>query len=206
MALDQGVFTKLPGFEETAARIAFSQSIDLHTLAIFCPDPRANGIPAAVAHEFGDVWPGEAIRDESGAKVGATTNLGLMITVGGRAVDALRTITTLNHMLGLQNVVVVHHTFCGTTAFTPDGLLQGFQHDHGKDLSHVYDRESLAIADFGQSLAYDVKLIRDAPGTPAHVNVYGFLYDIDAETLTKVVEDLGTGRAVKPYQTLQVTA
>lgn len=191
MVLKSGVFTAQPGFEESAARAAFRKAIPLRTLVIYCPDPRAAGIPTAVAHEFGEVWPGDVIRDSSGAKVGATTSMALGISAGGRAADALRSITTLDHMLGLENVVIVHHTYCGLTAFTPGGLIETYLLEQGLDLSGAYTNETLTIHDFDRSLRHDVALVRAAPGTPRRINVFGYLYDIDTETLTKVVTDLG---------------
>lgn len=35
----------------------------------------------------------------------------------------------------------------------------------------------------------DARLIRESPGTPKHVNVYGYLYDIDTQELLLVVEE-----------------
>lgn len=187
---EQAIYSHLPGFDEEPFRQVFKKAIPLKTLVVYCPDPRAAGIPAAVAREFGEVWPGEILRDAQGAKVGATTNVGQIITVGGRAIDALRSIATLNHMLGLERVVVVHHTFCGTTGFTPEGLYRTFAKDEGVDLRGVFDEVSLTITDFETSLRQDVELIRAAPGTPKHIDLYGYVYDVDHETLTKVVEDL----------------
>lgn len=196
MCSNHGIFAKFPDFEETKMRAAFRRAIPLKTLVIYCPDPRASGIPAAVAREFEQVYPGEVVRDASGAKVGATNNIAQAITVGGRAIDALRSITTLNHMLGLENVVVVHHTFCGLTAFTPEGLYATYMQDADVDLHGIYQRESLTIDNFDRSLRHDVSLIRNAPGTPGHINIFGYVYDIDTEMLTKVVEDLARGGTI----------
>ncbi len=190
MSSEHGIYAKLPGFAEAPMRVAFHQAIPLKTVVVYCPDPRASEIPAAVAREFDQVWPGEVVRDETGAKVGFTNNIGQVITVGGRAIDALRSVTVLNHMLGVENVVIVHHTFCGTTAFTPDGLFEAFDQEEGADIRHLHAPVDLAIEDFEQSLRHDVAVIRDAPGTPKQINVFGYIYDIDTETLTKVVEDL----------------
>lgn len=191
MSYTDGIILKLPDVEEIAARTMFKQAVNLNTIAIYCPDPRANGIPAAVAREFGDVWPGESIRDENGVKVAATTTLGSIITVGGRAVDALRSVMTLHHMLGLNNIAVVHHTYCGTTAFTPEGLIAGYRHEHHSDVAGLYHDDDLCIADFEESLRRDVAMIRAAPGTPRRINIYGFVYDINVETLTKLITDPG---------------
>lgn len=184
------IFANAPGFDEPAAREAFHKAIPLNTLVIYCPDPRASGIPNAVARLLNEVWPGDIVRDAKGNKIGATNNIAQAITVGGRAVDALRTITTLDHMLGLRNVVVVHHTFCGLTAFTPGGLFRTFKGEQGRDISGAFDRESLTISDFDRSLRHDVALIRGAATTPRHIDIFGYVYDIDTEELTKVVESL----------------
>ena len=61
------------------------------------------------------------------------------------------------------------------------------------DLSHVYERESICIGDYVSSLAHDVRLVRESLGTPAHVDVHGYVYDIDTGALHAVVEDRGTG-------------
>lgn len=118
-----GLYMRQPGFNEPGARRLFRSVTDVKTLVVYCPDPRASLIPAAVAREFGESWPGDIAQDEYGNKVAFTTNVRQLITAGGRAVDAVRSITLLNHLLGASRVVVVHHTFCGLTAFTPDGVI-----------------------------------------------------------------------------------
>jgi carbonic anhydrase len=39
------------------------------------------------------------------------------------------------------------------------------------------------------SLRHDTALVRRSPGTPRHVHIYGFLYDIDRDRLELVVDD-----------------
>jgi len=56
-------FNKQQGFNEAATRRAFSKAVPLRTVVVYCYDPRAVGIPEAVAREFGDVWPGEIQTD-----------------------------------------------------------------------------------------------------------------------------------------------
>src|SRR5208282_4233916 len=43
---------------------------------------------------------------------------------GGRAISALQSISTMEYLFHLQNVVVVHHSFCGATAFTAEGIIE----------------------------------------------------------------------------------
>src|SRR6185369_16563772 len=108
---------------------------------------------------------------------------------GGRAVDALRSITIGHYLFGLQNVVVVHHTNCGTSSFTPQGLLSAYHSEEGVDLSDTYDADSLAIRHLESSLKYDVDLLRESAAVPAAVNIVGYVFDIDANEFTLVIAD-----------------
>ena len=66
--------------------------------------------------------------------------------------DALRSITVAQHLFGIENIVVVHHTYCGATSFTPEGLTGAFHSEQGVDISALYDRDRVAIADYESSL------------------------------------------------------
>ena len=119
---------------------------------------------------------------------------------GGRAIDALRSITVAQHLFGIENVEIVHHTHCGATSFTADGIIAAWAREHGSDISRLYERASICIDDYVSSLEHDTRLVRESPGTPAHVNLYGYVYDIDKESLTRVIEDRGgvSGPAERP--------
>lgn len=188
---DAYAFSRQPDYNETETRVAFAQAVPLKTVVVYCYDPRATGIPAAVAAEFQDIHPGEVIVDQSGNKAASTTTLFEVVVAGGRAMDALRSVTVAQHLFGIENVVVVHHSHCGATSFTADGIVQAYKHEHGVDIAELYPAESVCISDYAASLQHDVALLRSSPGTPVAVNLYGYFYDIDKEQLTKVVEDLG---------------
>lgn len=190
MDSDTYVFSKQPGFVESKVRKAFKQAVPLRTVVIYCYDPRAVNVPDAVAKVLpGEVYPGEIVRDEQGNKVASTTTVFPVVVAGGRAVDALRSITVAQHLFGIENIVVVHHTYCGATSFTPEGLIKAFQSEHGVDISALYDSANIAIADYESSLKRDTRLLRESKGTPKHVNIYGYLFNIDTETLTLIVAD-----------------
>lgn len=187
---DRYAFSASPAFDEAATRRAFARAVPLKTLVIYCYDPRAAEIPAAVAKLFGDeVFPGEVIRDAQGNRVASSTTLFPVVVAGGRAVDALRSITIAQHLFGLRNIVVVHHSHCGGTTFTADGIIRAWKHEHGADIAALYDRGSICIADYEASLQHDTALVRAHPGTPKHANVFGYFYDIDTGALTDVVRD-----------------
>jgi carbonic anhydrase len=184
-------FSLKPGYDEPAIREEFAKLMPLRTVVIYCFDPRAAGIPEAVANEFGEIYPGTVLTDADGNGIGTDATMLTVVVAGGRAMDALRSITVGQHLLGVDNVVVVHHTHCGATSYTAEGIIEAFEHEHGLDISHLYPRESVCISDYVSSLRHDTRLIRDSAGTPKHVNIYGYVYDIDTAELTRVTEDLG---------------
>lgn len=190
-SFDAHVFSKQPDYDEVIVRREFARAVPLRTVVVYCYDPRAVGIPAAVAAELGEEYPGQITLDENGRKVASSTTLFPVVVAGGRAIDALRSITVAQHLFGIENVVVVHHTQCGATSFTPDGLIAAWHHEQGADLAGLYERESLAISDYVDSLRHDTQLVRRSPGTPRHVNVHGYVFDIDDGRLTRVFEDRG---------------
>ncbi len=191
---DAYVFSKQPGYHEPTVRKEFAKAVPLRTVVIYCYDPRATDIPAAVAKEFGEVYPGDIITDAQGNKVATTTTLFEVVVAGGRAIDALRSITVAQHLFGIKNIVIVHHTHCGATSFTADGIIDAYKHEHDADISALYERESISISDFVTSLKHDTRLVRESKGTPQDVNIYGYVYDIDTNELSLVAEDKGNSR------------
>ena len=191
---DRYAFSAQPSFDEAKTRKAFSRAVPLKTLVIYCYDPRAVEIPNAVAKLFGDeVFPGDIILDGSGKRVASTTTIFPVIVAGGRAVDALRSITIAQHLFGIQNIVVVHHSHCGATTFTTAGIINAYEHEHHVDISKLYDRSNICIADYEASLKHDTALVRSHAGTPKHVDIFGYFYDIDTGVLTEVVRDIHLG-------------
>ena len=188
---DDYIFSKRPDYDEPTVRQAFAKAVPLRTVVVYCYDPRAVGIPAAIAKEFGEVYPGTLIKDDDGKKIASTTTLFEVVVAGGRAIDALRSITVAQHLFGIQNIVIVHHTYCGATSFTPNGIINAYQQEQSTDIARLYEQASLSIGDFHQSLKHDIRLVRESPGTPQHVNIFGYVYDIDTQMLSFVAEDQG---------------
>jgi len=186
---DDYAFSKQPGYHEPTVRNEFAKAVPLKTVVIYCYDPRAVDIPAAVARRFGEVYPGQIITDARGARVASTTTLFEVVVAGGRAVDALRSITVAQHLFGIENIVVVHHTYCGATSFTADGIIAACKNEHHTDISDLYERDSICISDYVSSLKHDVRLVRESKGIPKQVNIYGYVFDIDTGELSLVVED-----------------
>jgi carbonic anhydrase len=183
-------YRKQPGFDMNKFEGA-NQAIPMKTLVIHCVDPRAVEIPKAVAEYFGDeVYPGEIITDEKGNRVGSTRTLFVSTNAGGRAAFALECVAAMDYIFDVKNVVVVHHSFCGTTTLTPELIVEEFHEHYHSDISTLFDYDSLAIMNFEESLKYDVRLLRQSPAVPKHIKLYGFFYEISSGKLTEVVRDI----------------
>ena len=183
-------YRKQPGFDMNAFEGA-NQNIPMKTLVIHCLDPRAVEIPKAVAEYLGDeVYPGENVIDKNGTKVGSTRTLFAATNAGGRAAFALECVAAMDYIFHVKNVAVVHHAFCGTTTLTPELMVEKFHEHYHTNISTLFDRDSLAIMDFEESLNYDIKLLRSSPAVPRHVKLYGFFYEISSGKLTEVVRDI----------------
>ncbi len=188
---DRYVFSKHPQYDETSVRTEFAKAVPLKIVVIYCYDPRATGISAAVARVFGEVYPGNVITDAQGNKVASMSSMFEVVVAGGRAVDALRSITVAQHLFGVEITVIVHHTQCGATSYTVDGIIDAYRHEHGSDISDTYERRSVAISDYVESLNHDTRLIRESTGTPKHIDICGYAYNIDTNALSLVTEDEG---------------
>ncbi|SHN45173.1 carbonic anhydrase [Chitinophaga sp. CF418] len=188
--LSQFEFRNIPGFDQDNFQ-GFDQAIPLKTIVIYCFDPRASEIPKAVADYLGDeVYPGENITNEDGVRVGHTRTLFALSNGGGRALQALQTIATMDYLFHYKNVVVVHHSFCGMTAYTPDHMIEKFHDHHHVDISGMWAHEDMAIVDYEKTIRHDVELLRNNAIVPKHLNIYGFFYEINSGQLTEIVRDL----------------
>lgn len=186
---DDFAFSRRPDYDEATVRKEFAQLMPLRTIVVYCYDPRAAGIPEAVAKEFGDVFPGDVVTDEAGNGIATTATMLTVVVAGGRAMDALRSITVGQHLFGVENVVIVHHTHCGASSYTEVGIIEAFRRELGQDIEGLYPSESVCIRDYRSSLEHDVALMRASAGTPKHANIYGYVYDIDGLRLTRVCQD-----------------
>ena len=197
-AFDKAIISRQPGFDELKVRSDFRKVIpNLKTVVVHCFDPRVTGgIPPAVAKALpGQIYPGEVfefVDDDRNKRIGSNTTIFPIVVAGGRASDSVqRSVSVACHLFDIDNVVVVHHTDCGGTHFTPEGFLRTFKEEFEQDITDLWDPDDICLENFTQSLHRDVRSIRNSRGTPKHVNVYGYLYDIQTGELHLVEESLG---------------
>ena len=170
----------------------FSEAIPMKTMVLHCFDPRATEIPIAVAKYFGDeVYPGEVIIDDGLGRVGHTRTLFPLVNAGGRAVDALMAIATMDYIFRdtFKKVAVVHHSFCGATTLRPEQLIDRFRNQHHSDISDLFDRDSIAIH-FDESVKHDLALLRKSPAVPKEMELFGFFYEMNSGELIEIARDI----------------
>ena len=69
--------------------------------------------------------------------------------------------------------------------------------EFGLDITDLWDADDICIENFTQSLHRDVRSVRNSRGTPRHVNLYGYLYDIETGELHLVEESPGDPNALR---------
>ena len=197
LELDRGIINQHPDYDERKVRGQFRRVIpNLRTVVIHCFDPRVTTIPYAVAEALpGQEFPGdvfEFVDDAGKTAFGSSTTIFTVVNAGGRAAgSSQRSISVACHLFDIDNVVVVHHTDCGGTHFTPEGMIESFKDEFDLDISGLYEADDICHQSFALSLHRDLRAIRLSPGTPRHVNIYGYVFELETGKLHLVEKDLG---------------
>jgi carbonic anhydrase len=129
---------------------------------------------------------------------------------GGRASnDAIRSLVISYKLLGTREWFVVHHSDCGMELFTDEtmrrllaasletatfdgtawrdtGTGPGSTEGEFVDWLTIHDREN--------SVAEDVRRIRNHPLVPAEIPIYGYVYDVRTGRLVEVPEATRAGK------------
>ena len=129
---------------------------------------------------------------------------------GGRASDdAIRSLVISYKLLGTAEWFVIHHSDCGMEFFTDDVMREllsqsletaelgphGFRDiGAGPGSTAADDIDWLTISDREQSVAEDVRRIRNHPLVPSRIPIYGYVYDVRTGRLEEVAEAIEAGR------------
>ncbi len=97
--------------------------------------------------------------------------------------DALRSLILSTQVLGTRAVAVIQHTDCGMLKFSEAELRQRIQQATGQDTTglcfHVF-------ADLEQSVAEQLRRIRNNPFLPRELQARGYIYDVHTGRLREV--------------------
>ena len=96
--------------------------------------------------------------------------------------DAIRSLAISQHLLGTEEVILIHHTDCGMLTFTDDELADRLEQATGRRP----DWSARAFSDLEEDVRDSIKRITESPFIPHTDNVRGFIYDVATGELREV--------------------
>ncbi|KAL7910301.1 hypothetical protein GGI35DRAFT_492947 [Trichoderma velutinum] len=114
----------------------------------------------------------------------STGDLPVVRCAGGRARLAISDIAILNTLIGINEILLIHHTDCGLTHKSTDYMRERIEAISALEAQKL-DLEDLGITDFEASINNDVSWLRNHPLIKKETKITGLLYDIDTGRLTK---------------------
>jgi carbonic anhydrase len=106
---------------------------------------------------------------------------------GGRAADALRSLIVSQHLLGTREIIVMHHTDCGSRSFTVEQIRQRVADNLGPEAGEQAEAiDFLSLPDLDDSLRADVELLRSSPLLFPETIVTGLIYDVHTGRLREI--------------------
>src|SRR5437879_4547739 len=96
--------------------------------------------------------------------------------------DEIRSLAISQHLLGTEEVILVHHTDCGMLTFSDQDFKAKLKDETGEEP----DWEARAFPDLDQDVRDSIKLITESPFIPNKGSVRGFVYDVETGALREV--------------------
>ncbi|KAM3078612.1 hypothetical protein ACMFMG_006482 [Clarireedia jacksonii] len=104
-----------------------------------------------------------------------------MRNAGGHASPALTDIVALDAFIRIDEIMIVHHTDCGTIHFKDNTIRDVLKARLSEDHHQGLDKMTFgAINDLKESVVDDINILRSSPFIRPELaeKTYGFVYDI----------------------------
>ena len=98
------------------------------------------------------------------------------------AEDTIRSLAISQHLLGTEEIILIHHTDCGMVTFTDEQLADILESEAGERPSWKAD----AFPDVEQDVRDSIKRITDSPFIKNKGSVRGFVIDVATGKLNEV--------------------
>ena len=95
--------------------------------------------------------------------------------------DEIRSLSISQHLLGTEEIILIHHTDCGMLTFTDEEFKAQLREATGQEP----DWNCEAFTDLDENVRESIRRITDSPFIP-HKNVRGFVYDVKDGSLREV--------------------
>jgi carbonic anhydrase len=96
--------------------------------------------------------------------------------------DALRSLAISQHLLGTEEIVVIHHTDFGMLTFDDDSFADRLESETGQRP----EWRAHAFSDLENDVRDSVKRIKEDPFVPRTDSVRGFVYEVESGRLREV--------------------
>ncbi len=97
--------------------------------------------------------------------------------------DEIRSLAISQHLLGTEEIILIHHTDCGMLTFTDDDFRLRLQEETGVKPSWAAE----SFADLDEDVRQSIARIKTSPFVPRTESVRGFVYDVETGQLREVV-------------------
>jgi carbonic anhydrase len=97
--------------------------------------------------------------------------------------DEIRSLAISQHLLGTEEIILIHHTDCGMLTFTDDGFRNQLQEETG--VKPPWAAES--FSDLDEDVRQSIARIKTSPFVPRTESIRGFVYDVETGRLREVV-------------------
>jgi carbonic anhydrase len=95
--------------------------------------------------------------------------------------DEIRSLAISQHLLGTEEIILIHHTDCGMLTFTDDEFRTRLQNETG--IKPEWAAES--FTDLEEDVRQSIRRIEASPFIPRK-NVRGFIYEVESGRLREV--------------------
>jgi carbonic anhydrase len=96
--------------------------------------------------------------------------------------DEIRSLAISQHLLGTEEIIVIHHTDCGMLTFTDDDFKRKLESEAGEPP----DWDARAFPDLEEDVRDSIRRIKGSPFIPRKESVRGFVYEVESGRLREV--------------------
>jgi len=96
--------------------------------------------------------------------------------------DAIRSLAISQHLLGTEEIILIHHTDCGMLTFTDEEFAEKLEAGAGERPGW----SAHAFSDLDQDVRDSISKIKESPFIPKTDSVRGFVYDVATGELREV--------------------
>ncbi len=96
--------------------------------------------------------------------------------------DEIRSLAISQHLLGTEEIILIHHTDCGMLTFTDDQFAEQLEESAGQRPSWSAE----TFEDLDENVRDSIAKITESPFIPKKESIRGFVYEVETGRLREV--------------------